>query len=72
MNTYICYAPNSTFDHATRSSDRVYAFGVWVQSTAKGYEGTWTFCGFATTAARAAAVARKEGGIVVPATIVTK
>lgn len=63
------FEPNSEL-YAERNSATPYAFGVYVQSTVKGYEGTWIFCGFASTLKRAEALARKEGGVVV-STVIT-
>ena len=48
-----------------RTSATPYSHAVWVQSIAKGFEGEWIFCGFASTEKRAQALARKEGGVIV-------
>ena len=67
--TVRAYVPGQTHEHAERNTPTPYAFGVFVQSVAKGYEGTWIFCGFATDAKRAAALAKREGGVIVPTVI---
>ena len=67
--TVRAYAPGQTHEHAERKSGTPYAFGVWTQSIAKGYEGAWIFCGFASDAKKAVALARKESGTIVPTVI---
>jgi hypothetical protein len=61
----VARAPGAPEVWTDRNTATVYRFAVWVQSEVKGYEGEWIFCGFASTDKRAAALARKEGGVIV-------